>query len=204
MFSNLQISRTLAKNERMDRSVKTVSEAAIQREWEEIRAAQQNPARFQPLYTRYYDSVFRLIYHRTGDMELAGDLCAQVFLKALQKLPSYSFQGVPFSAWLIRIGINEVNQHFRKNQHKRVVSINDLQLNDLADELRDDHEDLELLRQKMLQSLDTLKEDDLQLIELRFFEQRSFKEVAEIVGITENNAKVKVHRILERLKRKLT
>jgi RNA polymerase sigma-70 factor, ECF subfamily len=56
----------------------------------------------------------------------------------------------------------------------------------------------------MLQSLDTLKEDDLQLIELRFFEQRSFKEVAEIVGITENNAKVKVHRILERLKRKLT
>jgi RNA polymerase sigma-70 factor (ECF subfamily) len=85
-----------------------------------------------------------------------------------------------------------------------VVSINDLQLNDLADELRDDHEDLELLRQKMLQSLDTLKEDDLQLIELRFFEQRSFKEVAEIVGITENNAKVKVHRILERLKRKLT
>jgi RNA polymerase sigma-70 factor (ECF subfamily) len=39
---------------------------------------------------------------------------------------------------------------------------------------------------------------------MRFFEQRSFKEIAEIQGITENNAKVKVHRILERLKRKLS
>ena len=56
----------------------------------------------------------------------------------------------------------------------------------------------------MLGALENLKGDDMQLIEMRFFEQRSFKEIAEILGMTENNAKVKVHRILERLKRRLS
>jgi RNA polymerase sigma-70 factor (ECF subfamily) len=45
-----------------------------------------------------------------------------------------------------------------------------------------------------------LKEKDLQLIELRFFEKRSFKEIGEILDITENNAKVKSFRALEKLK----
>jgi len=204
MFANLQISRTLAKNEWMDRSAKTVSESALHQEWEEIRAAQGNPALFRPLYERYYESVFRLIHRRTSDMELSGDLCSQVFLKALQKINTYTFQGVPFSAWLSRIAINEVNQHFRQQQNNRVVSVNDLHLHDLIDDIGTDPEEMELLRRKMLGALENLKGDDMQLIEMRFFEQRSFKEIADILGMTENNAKVKVHRILERLKRKLS
>ncbi len=204
MFANLQISRTLAKNEWMDRSAKTVSESALHQEWEEIRAAQGNPALFRPLYERYYESVFRLIHRRTSDMELSGDLCSQVFLKALQKINTYTFQGVPFLAWLSRIAINEVNQHFRQQQNNRVVSVNDLHLHDLIDDIGTDPEEMELLRRKMLGALENLKGDDMQLIEMRFFEQRSFKEIADILGMTENNAKVKVHRILERLKRRLS
>ena len=72
---------------------------------------------------------------------------------------------------------------------------------DMIDEL--DEQDTEGLRQQLLATLDTLKEGDLQLIELRFFEQRSFREVAEITGITENNAKVRTYRILERMKKKI-
>ena len=204
MFANLQISRTLAKNEWMDRSAKTVSESALHQEWEEIRAAQGNPALFRPLYERYYESVFRLIHRRTSDMELSGDLCSQVFLKALQKINTYTFQGVPFLAWLSRIAINEVNQHFRQQQNNRVVSVNDMHLHDLIDDIGTDPEEMELLRRKMLGALENLKGDDMQLIEMRFFEQRSFKEIADILGMTENNAKVKVHRILERLKRRLS
>ena len=64
--------------------------------------------------------------------------------------------------------------------------------------------DTELHRNQLIQLLDDLKETDLQLIELRFFEQRPFKEIAEILDITESNAKVKTYRILERLKKKLT
>ena len=49
-----------------------------------------------------------------------------------------------------------------------------------------------------------LPEDDLQLVELRFFEKRQFKEIAEILNLTETNAKVKLYRILDRVKKTLT
>jgi len=103
MHSNLQISRTLAKNEiRMEYHNKTVSNEAMQSEWLEIQEAQVSPAKFRPLYDRYYEAIFRFVYRRTADESLSADICAQVFLKALQRIQKYQFKGVPFSAWLYR------------------------------------------------------------------------------------------------------
>ena len=61
-------------------------------------------------------------------------------------------------------------------------------------------DDFEAQRSALLQAMQTLKDTDMALIEMRFFEQRSFKEIADILGITESNAKVKTYRILERMK----
>lgn len=202
MFSKLQLSRSHIKNAGMSVSKKTVSVEHMQEEWLEVQAAQHDPARFRPLYNRYYEPIFRFIFRRTNEEELTADLCSQVFLKALQQLKVYSYKGVPFSAWLYRIASNEIAQHYRASQKNRVVSIEESSFSDMIDELKE--EDTEGLRQKLLQTLDQLKEDDLELIELRFFEQRSFKEVAELTGITENNAKVRTYRILERMKKKLS
>jgi len=201
MFSNLQINRTLAKNVRMSLSKKTVSTEAMQEEWLEIQAAQREPAAFRPLYNRYFEPIFRFVFRRTGDEDLTGDICSQVFLKAMQRIGEYQFKGVPFSAWLYRIASNEVAQHFRRVQKNRVVSIEESNLSDLFDEM--DESDNEQLRTGLVKALDTLKEQDLQLIEMRFFEQRPFKEIADILQITESNAKVKTYRILERLKKKM-
>lgn len=201
MSFNLQISRSLAKNGGMSLGRKTVSTWEIEQEWLEIQAAQGNPALFRPIYNRYFEQVFRFIHRRTADEDLSADLCSQVFLKAMQRLGEYVFKGVPFSAWLFRIASNEVSQHFRQNKAGRVVSIEEVHMGEVMDEI--DEEDNEALRKKLLTVLNDLNELDLQLIEMRFFEQMPFKEIAEIAGMTENNAKVKVYRILERLKKKL-
>ena len=182
-------------------SKKTVSVERMQEEWLEVQAAQNDPARFRPLYNRYYEPIFRFIFRRTNEEELTADLCSQVFLKALQRLHSYTYRGVPFSAWLYRIASNEVAQHYRAVQKNRVVSIEESSFTDMIDEMRE--EDTEELRQRLMEGLDQLRDGDLQLIELRFFEQRPFREVAEIAGITENNAKVRTYRILERMKKRL-
>ena len=58
-------------------------------------------------------------------------------------------------------------------------------------------------QQVLVDTLGELKEDDVQIIELRFFEKLPFSEVGYIMGITENNAKVRVYRVLERLRKKL-
>lgn len=200
----MQITRSLVqKNVLMEASPdKSVSQQAMQAEWEEIQAAQRQPSLFRPLYDRYYEPIFRFIYRRTNDEHLTADLAAQVFMKAMQKLEKYQFKGVPFSAWLYRIASNEVAQHFRNHQKERVVSIEDHQLSDIADEI--DTHDTEQLRTALLDTLQALKPDDLTLIELRFFEQRPFKEIANILNMNESNAKVKTYRILERMKKMIT
>lgn len=202
MLSNLQLSKTnFSKRKSMEVSKKTVSIDTMQAEWLEIQAAQQNPARFRPLYERYYEPIFRFVFRRTADEALCADLCSQVFLKAIQRLNSYTFKGVPFSAWLYRIASNEVAQYYRTHQKQRVVSIDDHHVSELAEELGTIEEGNQL--ENMISLLDTLKPEDLEIIEMRFFEDKPFKEIAAILQITEANAKMKTYRILERLKKKL-
>ena len=176
-----------------------VAQNTIDREWEEIKAAQKDAAAFRPLYDRYYEQMFRFVYRRTSDEALSGDLCSQVFLKAMQKIHTYTFRGVPFSAWLYRIASNEVTQHYRNSQKNRVVSIQEARLEEMTEEI--DDFDYEKQRNTLLTALNTLPQDDMQIIELRFFEQRSFKEVGEILDITENNAKTRTYRVLAKIKR---
>ncbi|MFT4664440.1 MAG: RNA polymerase sigma-70 factor (ECF subfamily) [Polaribacter sp.] len=203
MLSNLQLSRTIREEKVtiMDVPHKAVSNEAMLTEWKIIQQAQLDPTHFRPLYDKYYRSIFRFIYQRIGTQAPAADVCSQVFLKAMQKLNKYQFKGVPFSAWLYRIASNEVAQHFRDNKKSRTVCVDDRQLNDIIDEVNEQPN--EQLTRNLLTCLDNLKPLDLQLIELRFFEKRPFKEIADILGITESNAKVKTYRILERLKNKL-
>lgn len=204
MQSNLQFNRTITNKKvvLMDQPHKAVSEQDMQSEWQQIQAAQADPSQFRPLYNRYYETIFRFIYRRTDQESLAADICSQVFLKAIQKLGKYQYKGVPFSAWLYRIASNEVAQHFRNANKNRIVSAQDHQLNDIIDEVAEQKD--EQLQALLIQALDQLKAKDLELIELRFFEQRPFKEIADILDITESNAKVRTYRILERLKKSLT
>jgi len=185
----------------MEVSKKTVSSDTMQAEWIEVQAAQRNPARFRPLYERYYEPIFRFVFRRTADEALCADLCSQVFLKAIQRLDSYTFKGVPFSAWLYRIASNEVAQYYRTHKKQRVVSIDDNIIGELAEELGS--VDNSSLLQNMISLLDTLKQEDLEIIEMRFFEDKPFKEIAAILQITEANAKMKTYRILERMKKKM-
>lgn len=201
MFSNSLTYSTQNNDHRMSSTRKTVSEEAMLEEWQEIQAAQQDPAMFRPLYNRYYEPIFRFLFQRTADEALSADLCSQVFLKAMQRLSGYEFKGVPFSAWLYRIAMNETAQHYRRNKRRRVVSMEEADLGNMMDEMEEGMDEKE--KWDLVQALDDLKEQDLQLVEMRFFEQRPFKEIAHIMGMTEGNAKVRTYRILDRLKKKL-
>lgn len=170
-------------------------------EMQQVEAAKLNPAQFDVLYEKYYKSIFVFIYRRTGNEDLSADITSQVFLKALINIKKYVFKGVPFSAWLFRIAFNEINMYFRKNNAHRIVSLEQKSISQIVMEVQE--EDNTLGQQRMMTALKKLDGDDIQLIELRFFEKRSFAEVGEIIGITENNAKVKVYRILDKLKKVL-
>jgi RNA polymerase sigma-70 factor (ECF subfamily) len=167
-------------------------------EW--IREAIANPDAFRPLYETYFKKVYLFVLRRVGDKDLAGDLTQQVFLNALTHIGRYQLRGLPFSAWLFRIAINQCNEFFRKTKRHRTVVLENEAVENLYVELTVD-QTIEHWEKRLPAILEELAPDDLYMIELRFFEERPFKEIADILGITENHAKVRTYRILEKMKR---
>jgi len=163
-----------------------------------VQAAKEDRKKFRPLYNNYYEIVFRFIYQRTGNETITTDIVSEVFYKALENINRYEFRGLPFSSWLLRIAHNETIKYYRKISKVRVVKLETRHLQDLTSE---EHENnLEELKPILLKALKELKIGDLQLIEMRFFEGRPFKEMAEILNKKESAVKMKVYRILEKLK----
>ncbi|HLU87943.1 MAG TPA: sigma-70 family RNA polymerase sigma factor, partial [Taishania sp.] len=148
---------------------------------------------------KYHVQIFRYVYQRMDDEEMAFDVTSQVFMKALKNLHKYEYRGVPFVSWLYRIAKSELYQAFRDNKADRTVNIDTVQVIGFIEEF--DQDENEENRERLLKSLSKLKEEDMQLLEMRFFEKRSFKEIGEILEITENNAKVKSFRALDKLKK---
>ena len=166
-----------------------------------IEAAKLNPEHFAPLYNKYYKQIFNYVYQRMESKDTAFDITGQVFLKALTNLQKYQFKGVPFASWLYRIAHNEVMQLFRTQKDKRAVNADVGDLRFICEENEEPFfEEYIPAIKKLILELDS---DDLQMVELRFFEKRPFKEIAEILDITEVNAKVRMYRIIEKLKKSI-
>lgn len=175
------------------------SKDRLQKELEWIQLAKSDPKKFAPLYEKYHEQIFRYIYQRMDDKTLAFDVTSQVFLKAIKNLPKYEYRGVPFGSWLYRIAKSELNQAFRNRKAKRTVNIDKFHVSSFIEEFHE--EETEHNRKRLLKAIAMLKDDDIQLIEMRYFEDRPYREIAEILDFTENNAKVKTFRAVEKLKK---
>ncbi len=81
-----------------------------------ILAAQDDPAAFGMLYTRYLDRISGFLRVRTTSEEDASDLTQQVFTQALAALPRYKLGEAPFSAWLFRIARNLASNYYRQRR----------------------------------------------------------------------------------------
>lgn len=166
-----------------------------------IKASQKNLRHFGPLYDRYYSAIFRFIFKRVSSKDQTADLAQQVFLKAMMNIKNYQDRGFPFSAWLYRIAINEVNMFYRKKKKNVHVSITGMEIGEMIQEMESGEDEVKL--QSVVMSLNDLPEEKTQLIDLRFFEKCSYREIGEIYGITEANAKMRVRRTLQQIKRSI-
>lgn len=163
-----------------------------------VERAKKNIRAFDGLYDKYFEGIFQFIYRRTEDEGLADDLCSQAFLKAMQNIKKYEFRGLPFSAWLYRIASNEVNKHFNKTKRKRLFSLEEERLKELLEESEESFsQDKVDFLTKTLKQMPT---ETIEILELRFFEDKSFKEIAFILNIGESGAKMRLYRAVDKLR----
>jgi len=180
---------------------KHISQEEILREFETVKHAVKDPAQFQILYDSYFNVIFNYIYRKIDDEDITADLTSQTFFKALGNLKKYRFKGVPFSAWLYKIASNEVNRHYRQTNKKLVFSFEEHEFEHLIEQNVEEDEELDIGH--IIRQMQRLCESDIEVLELRFFESKSFEEIAYILEISEATAKMRTYRAIEKLRKLL-
>jgi RNA polymerase sigma-70 factor (ECF subfamily) len=164
-------------------------------EW--IRAAQAGDrAAFARLVEEYWDRLYRWLYHLTRDRHAAEDLTQETFLKALAAVRSFR-PGSNFRAWVFRIGHNNfVNQKRadRRTRHQLPDDVTGPEAGGSADAV-DNREALEVVAKAVAD----LPPDFRAALMLRVEEGLSFREVAKVLGTTEETARWRVFKARQKL-----
>lgn len=152
---------------------------------------------FEILLLRHKDKIFRSIYNKLRDYDLAEDIFQEAFIKIIQtlKLGNYNEEG-KFLPWAMRIAQNLVIDHFRKSGRVKMINENSSRSEEFTIFSILKHEDANFLEavskteleHQMLQLLDYLPESQKEIIEKRIFQDLSFKEIADAEGISINTA----------------
>jgi RNA polymerase sigma-70 factor (ECF subfamily) len=171
-------------------------------ESELIKLAKKDTRGFEELYKRNFEFVFRFLFKRlSGNEDLTNELTQKTFLKAMGAIGNYQDRGYAFSTWLIRIAQNEANMFYRSSKKHVIIELTEIGVKPLLREVYDSSEFKDEHYEVLIDMLNKLPDDQSDLIELRFLHEMSFKKIADIYSITEANAKMKVYRIIEKLRK---
>lgn len=172
-----------------------------------VERAKTDAQAFGTLYDEYYGKIFGYVLHRAGDVASAQDITDEVFFKALKRIDTFHWRGIPFSAWLYRIAEHEIANYYSHNGHDRVLTEElritlDLSSTSLDEEAAE--AELEVQRNadflsvhRCLQKLDVKYQE---VITLRFFENKQINEISVILGKREGTVKSLLHRGLAKLR----
>ena len=167
-----------------------------------IKRAQQGDAdAFAEIYELHQPAVYRYVYYRVGNVATAEDLAAVVFTRVVEGIDKYRYRGRPLLAWLYTIARNAVIDHQRRSARDVTVPLD----NHVADESVDAERAAEraLSQQQLTAAMTHLTEDQRQVIMLRFIEEMTSEQVAEVLGKSTGAIKALQHRALAALRRHL-
>ena len=159
---------------------------------------------FAEIYDFYVVKIYRFIYLKVSRKEDAQDLTSEVFLKSWRYLSKQEVSNL--KSLLYQTARNLVIDFYRQNKGERreSVSLEEVQ-NALVDKKNNllKSADLNLEIERVKKSLGCLKGDYQEVIILRFIEEFSFKEIADILGKSEGSVRVLSHRALKALREEL-
>jgi len=166
-----------------------------------LRAVQKDQDAFGELYERHVTRVYRHIYYMVGNATDAEDLTAQAFLRAWEAIERYQVRGAPFVSWLLRIAHNLGVSHLRSRRESSQLHdgiVDDKSRRDPDAAFQQTAEE-ELVREAILR----LREEQRQVIILRFIEDLDYREVADIIGKSVAAIRVIQHRALNALRKQM-
>jgi RNA polymerase sigma-70 factor (ECF subfamily) len=176
--------------------------------WALVERAQGGDAgAFGLIYDRYVDTVFRFIYFRVGNRQLAEDLTSDTFLRALKRISSFTWQGRDLGAWLVTIARNLVADHFKSGRYRLEVTTGDVLDADREDRGPEGSPEAAVVDHitnvALLTAVKQLNPEQQECIVLRFLQGFSVAETAQAMGKNEGAIKALQYRAVRALARLL-
>ena len=163
-----------------------------------VEAAQKDPLRFGDLYESNFERVYAYILRRVRDRAEAEDLTAEVFHQALAHLKNFEWRGLPFSAWLFRIASNSIADRWKRAAKETATPLDEEIASGAAGP-----EEIEQ-QARAFRQVAGLPADQRRVIEMRFAQEKSIREIARELGRTEGAVKQLQFRGLDTLRKQLT
>ncbi len=156
-----------------------------------------NTMGFDDLYHKYSARIYSAIFRITRDEHEAEDLLQDTFVKVYKGLKKFKFKS-SFYTWLYRIAINTTLTHMKKSNKKKESTLDE----NLVGIDGTSHSELSnsFIKKRIKESLESLPEKQRMVFSLRFYENLRFHEVADVLKITNNNAKVLFHHAINKMK----
>ncbi|MFC4019626.1 ECF subfamily RNA polymerase sigma factor, BldN family [Micromonospora sp. GCM10011542] len=176
--------------------------------WTLVERAQAGEAEaFGLIYDRYVDTVFRFVYFRVGNRQLAEDLTSDTFLRALKRIGSFTWQGRDLGAWLVTIARNLVADHFKSGRYRLEVTTGDVLDADREDRGPEGSPEAAVVEHitnvALLTAVKQLNPEQQECIVLRFLQGFSVAETARAMGKNEGAIKALQYRAVRALARLL-
>lgn len=156
-------------------------------------------ALYEYFLNTYGQQVFTLIVRIVAIQEDAEELTQDTFMKAFQHLSSFKGNS-SFSTWIYSIAYNTAISHARKKKFD-TFAMDDTLLANISDQQVDEalNDEGEERIEKLNHAIEQLNSEERALITLFYHEEKPLNEVALILGLTESNAKVKLHRTRKKI-----
>jgi RNA polymerase sigma-70 factor (ECF subfamily) len=160
-----------------------------------VQAAQKDPQRFSELYERHFRAVYAFVARRVHAREIAEDVTADVFYKALAALPRFDWRGVPFGVWLFRIAANCVADQFKASAR----------FSDKAGPEPATEAEFERAHDcaRLFEWTEKLPADQRRVIEMRFAEGRTIREIGAELKKTDGAVKQLQFRAVQTLRARM-
>jgi RNA polymerase sigma-70 factor (ECF subfamily) len=161
------------------------------------RAKEGDPAAFAEIYDRHQPAIYRYILYRVGDAAIAEDLTSEVFVRLVDRIEDFTYQGRPLLAWLYTIAHNLVTDYYRSTERATMIPLDEHLVADVTGP--EDATGHTLAQQRLVAAIDQLTEDQRQVILLKFFEGLDNETVARLLGKSCGAVKALQHRALAAL-----
>ncbi len=153
-----------------------------------------NNAAFDVLLNRYKSSVHAYIYYIVRDRDLTEDIFQETFVKVIMTIKQgrYTENG-KFKAWITRIAHNLIIDHFRQERNENTISNDEVEV-DLFNDMRlcegtvEDHLVQAQVFSDVKKMVEYLPDNQREVLEMRYYQNMSFKEIADRTGVSINTA----------------